>query len=320
MANCIKCTSELPRNKLSCTVCGAWTWSNSDPKEKGAVQLNAANNFGSITLDQVVSADVDRIHTGPWDMCFGRAELDDGSLGDAGIVRGSTNLIGGSPGAGKSTLFLQMSVNTLLKAPANEEILYISGEEQLPQISARAKRLRIPPDLLKRVRMVDVRKGGAEVSAILQHFKFCLLFLDSLKAIAGDDNAVQIEVCKVVKEYCTFQHAPGILSHHVTKDEAIAGLMGLQHEVDSTHTFFPDAERIVRTEKDPETIRAEEKLVKLGKMTGPVIPYVDEAVRVLEVQKNRNGPAFTQCELLMTSRGLVPYEDPEDDEETEEEE
>lgn len=313
-AVCIKCTAELPRGKTKCTVCGAWNWGAIDPAApKSTVPLlTPANNFGSVTLDQVISADVDRIHTGPWDMCFGRAENDDGSLGDAGIVRGSTNLIGGSPGAGKSTLFLQMSVNVLLKYP-DKEVLYISAEEQLPQISARAKRLRIPPEILARIRMVDVRKGGAEVAAILQHFTFVLLFLDSLKAIAGDDNQMQIEVCKVVKEYCTFQHAPGVISHHVTKDEAIAGLMGLQHEVDSTHTFFPDPERIIRTEKDPETIRAEEKLVKLGKMSGPVIPYVDEAVRVLEVQKNRNGPAFTQCELLMTSRGLTPYT--EEDEE-----
>lgn len=315
MANCIKCTSELPRGKTQCSTCGAWNMGAEDPAAAKSTMpvLNPSNNFGSVTLDEVVSADVDRVHTGPWDVCFGRAEHDDGSLGDAGIVRGSTNLIGGSPGAGKSTLFLQMSVNIL--TATDKEVLYISAEEQLPQISARAKRLRIPPEILKRIRMVDVRKGGAEVAAILKHFQFVLLFLDSLKAIAGDDDMMQIEVCKVVKEYCTFQHAPGVISHHVTKDDAIAGLMALQHEVDSTHTFFPDAERIIRSEKDPETIRAEQKLVKLGKMAGPVIPYVDEAVRVLEVQKNRNGPAFTQCELLMTSRGLVPYTDEEDESE-----
>lgn len=313
--NCKVCGEALPKGKFKCLTCGCWT-AHEEPTAIAKVQtaLSVANNFGSVVLDDVVSADVDRLKTGPWDLCFGTAELDDGTIGDPGIVRGSVNLIGGSPGAGKSTLFLQMSANVI--PITNLEVLYISGEEQLPQVKARAKRLRLPPEIMKMIRMVDVRKGGADLSAILQHFKFSLLFLDSLDAISGKDLMLEIEMIKIVKEYCTFQHAPGIVAKQVTKDETIAGLMSLQHEADGTFTFFPDSERIVRSEKDKETLKAEQIAIKKGLMTGPIIPYVDEAVRVLETQKNRNGPAFTTRELLMTSRGLIEYNEPDDEGET----
>jgi DNA repair protein RadA/Sms len=309
--NCQRCGETLPKGKFKCLTCGCWSPMEETAIVKADTALSVANNFGSVTLDEVVSADVDRLKTGPWDLCFGTAELDDGTIGDAGIVRGSVNLVGGSPGAGKSTLFLQMGANVI--ETTQLPVLYISGEEQLPQIKARAKRLRLAPEIQRMIRMVDVRKGGADLSAILQHFKFCLLFLDSLDAISGKDLNLEIEMIKIVKEYCTFQHAPGIVAKQVTKDETIAGLMSLQHEADATFTFFPDTERIVRSEKDEETIKAEMLAIKKGKMTGPIIPYVDEAVRILETQKNRNGPAFTTRELLMTSRGLVEYEEPEGD-------
>lgn len=89
------------------------------------------------------------------------------------------------------------------------------------------------------------------------------------------------------------QHAPALISQHVTKDMALAGLMSLQHEVDATMTFFPDTDRI-----------------------GPD----GEAVRVLEVIKNRNGRAFVEVQFEMTKRGLVKLVEVEEDEEDEEEE
>ena len=48
-----------------------------------------------------------------------------------GIVRGSVVLIGGSPGAGKSTILLQAVANI---AARDISILYVSGEESLQQI------------------------------------------------------------------------------------------------------------------------------------------------------------------------------------------
>lgn len=239
---------------------------------------------GSILLEDIVSSNVDRMHTGPWDECFGCIENPDGTDGPAGIVRGSSNLIGGSPGAGKSTLFLQMALGVIINYSL--PVLYLSAEEQLPQIKARAERLKITGNRL--LRFIDMRKGSADLGAVLRKYQFGLLILDSLRAITESDEGA-IAVCKIVKEFATMQHAPAMISQHVTKGDEIAGLMALQHEVDATLTFFPDADRV-----DPDS---------------------GEAPRVMETQKNRNGKAFVSVEFLMTKRGLVLNTNPDDEDE-----
>ena len=52
-----------------------------------------------------------------------------------GIVPGSIVLLGGEPGIGKSTLLLQISIQTSIK------VLYVSGEESQQQIKMRADRM-----------------------------------------------------------------------------------------------------------------------------------------------------------------------------------
>src|SRR5690606_12652165 len=54
-----------------------------------------------------------------------------------GLVEGSVVLIGGDPGIGKSTLLLQTLASLEPRLPG----LYVTGEESLSQVSARASRL-----------------------------------------------------------------------------------------------------------------------------------------------------------------------------------
>lgn len=271
---CKRCDSPIPIGKTQCIECGAWQWANSVADD---------GVDGSVLLEDIKSANVDRITTGAWDRCFGWVENDDGSEGPPGIVRGSTNLIGGSPGAGKSTLFLQIAMGVILNYDL--PVLYLSAEEQLPQIRARADRLKI--NGRRKLRFVDLRSGTANVGAVLRRYQYGMIILDSLKALAETDEGC-IEICKIVKEFASAQHAPALISQHVTKDMALAGLMSLQHEVDATMTFFPDTDRIGED---------------------------GEAVRVLEVIKNRNGRAFVDVEFEMTKRGLAQLVEEEEDEE-----
>lgn len=274
---CPRCTASIKPGMNQCMQCGFWVWS--DSTETAA----AAEEDGSVLLEDITSSDSDRMSTGPWDICFGRVETDNDD-GPPGIVRGSTNLIGGSPGAGKSTLFLQVACGVITNYSL--PVLYISAEEQLPQIKSRAERMKINAKRL--LRFVDLRKGSASLPNILRKYQFGLLILDSVKALAETEEAA-IEVCKIVKEFATQQHAPALLSQHVNKDMALAGLMALQHEVDATYTFFPDTDRI-----NPET---------------------GEAPRILETQKNRNGRAFVAVEFEMTKRGLILLEEEDDEDE-----
>lgn len=274
---CPRCDAIIKPKMNLCTSCGYWCVSD-------APTIGPADEEdGSILLEDIVSSDADRMMTGPWDICFGRLENENDD-GPPGIVRGSTNLIGGSPGAGKSTLFLQICRGVIVNYQL--PVLYLSAEEQLPQIKARADRMKITGNRL--MRFVDLRKGNASLARILTRYKFGLLILDSVKALAETEEGA-IEICKIIKEFATQQHAPALLSQHVTKEGAVAGLMALQHEVDGTYTFFPDTDRID--------------------------PVSGEAPRILETQKNRNGRAFVSAEFTMTKLGLVYIEPENDDDE-----
>src|SRR6056297_1902570 len=83
-----------------------------------------------MSIDQVQMADGVRLDTG----------IDEVNrvLG-GGAMLGASALIGGEPGIGKSTLMLQLSASIRSQRP----VLYISGEESLPQIRMRAERLGI---------------------------------------------------------------------------------------------------------------------------------------------------------------------------------
>ena len=74
-----------------------------------------------------------------------------------GAVPGSLVLVGGEPGIGKSTLMLQVAVSLARGAAAADAaasegagaaggVLYVSGEESVQQLAARAARLEAGAD------------------------------------------------------------------------------------------------------------------------------------------------------------------------------
>jgi len=218
----------------------------------------------SVALSDVISAEHDRVKTGPWDMCFG------GEDNNFGIVRTSATLIGGSPGAGKSTLVLAIA------AQADGEVIYVAAEEALPEIKSRANRLGIKNQ--KNIRMVSAL-SGANIVAVVESrpVKPKMVIIDSLQGLVGEDDALQLEVCKRSKEFAVSLGCPFIIISHVTKSDVIAGRLTLQHAVDTTMTFFPMAE----------------------------LEIDEEPVRLLDVMKNRFGAARAKCYFQMTSEGLI---------------
>src|SRR5690606_25774130 len=69
-------------------------------------------------------------------MLSGIAEFD--RVTGGGFVRGSTLLVGGDPGIGKSTVLLQVAAAL---ANGGHSVVYVSGEEAVAQIRLRAERL-----------------------------------------------------------------------------------------------------------------------------------------------------------------------------------
>jgi DNA repair protein RadA/Sms len=219
----------------------------------------------------------------------------------SGIVQTSTTLIAGLPGAGKTTLLLQALSNYALTLANDDEVLHIAAEQALPEIRLTADRLALDAMFqnLKRngdsrIQMVPALGGTANIGNILKRRKPRLVVLDSLQGLCGKDDSAQMEVCDIVKKYAVDIKAPIIIVCQVTKEGDMAGVMTLQHHVDTTMTIAPDPDLIVE----------------------------EEAVRVQDIMKNRFGRAFIQQEYVMTARGLkvyIPPEEPEEDEEDEDE-
>lgn len=168
-----------------------------------------------------------------------------------GFVPGSVSLLAGEPGIGKSTLLLQAC---LALAHAGERVLYVSGEESLGQVAARARRLdsQAPPlDLLAcddPGDFLDLLPGRA------------LVVVDSVQAMGcGDVEALPGTLSQVrgVTARCIEgakrSGTPLVLVGHVTKEGQIAGPKLLEHMVDVVLSFGGDrntAYRLLRASKN----------------------------------------------------------------------
>ena len=253
MSSCPTCGTDVKSDRLRCPGCGAINLTEGAPISDE-----------SVALCDVVSAEHDRVQTGPWDICFG------GESKNLGIVRTSATLLGGSPGAGKSTLVLQIANQ------ADGEVIYLAAEESLPEIKSRADRLGITHQ--KNIRMVSAL-SGANLAAVIESrpVKPKMAIIDSLQGLVGEDDALQLEICKRAKQFAVALGCPFLIISHVTKSDVLAGRLTLQHAVDTTMTFFPDVE----------------------------LTEDNEPLRCLDVMKNRFGAAHVKCYFRMTKNGLV---------------
>ncbi len=222
---CAYCGSGIPQGKSQCPSCLKWN----DPE----ASISKHGFIGSLTLDNVKATDTDRIKTGPWDDAFG-----------GGIVMDSVILIGGEPGAGKSTLALHLCDAIAQK----RKILYVATEESPGQIKGRAERLEVRNQANIRVLFPG---SLSEVEAEIRETKPAAIILDSMPGLIGYDEKQAVVVCEMLKWYAMDFLAPSIVIDHINKEGDLAGLMRLQHSVDVVMTFRPTPEcRILRAEKN----------------------------------------------------------------------
>jgi len=241
---CIRCDFTLPPNKMQCPACKIW---QNSPME-------TAVGDESVLLADVTSSEQDRIDVKEFNYCWG-----------GGLSRGSVTLFGGLPGAGKSTVLLQILQRVW--EFTQQESMYIATEEALPDIRSRADRLQIKAP----IRMVPAMSGVADVGALLLKRKPIAVVLDSLQGMTGTDEHTAIELLKTLKKFGVTLNAPIIVISHVNKEGDYAGLMTYQHAVDTLFLMDPD----------------------------------ESGQRTLEVQKNRYGRAFIESVFEMTEHGLI---------------
>ena len=201
-----------------------------------------------------------------------------------GIVPGSLVLIGGEPGIGKSTLMLQLSMNTDLK------VLYVSGEESDQQIKLRADRLESKSkDNTWILSETDLDKIFTHAKQVMPE----LIIIDSiqtltsksLESVAGSVGQVRHCAGEVLK-YAKQTGVPVFLVGHITKEGSLAGPKVLEHMVDTVLQFEGDSRmlyRLLRTTKNRFGSTAE---LGIYEMTGKGLRMVDNPSEILITQRD----------------------------------
>ena len=155
-----------------------------------------------------------------------------------GLVPGSTILIGGDPGIGKSTILLQVVAGL---ANNSVKCAYISGEEAPAQVRMRAKRLGLdgaPLDLAAATSVRDIvaTMGGEDAPHVLVIDSIQTMYVDTVEAAPGTVSQVRTSAQELIRaakqrDICL------LLVGHVTKDGLVAGPRVLEHMVDSVLYF-----------------------------------------------------------------------------------
>lgn len=193
-----------------------------------------------------------------------------------GLTKGSSILLGGDPGIGKTTLCFQIASKI---AELGGKCLYVSGEESLRQLSLRKTRLGLKGDF-----NVLVTNDLSEILHEVGSERYDLVIVDSIQSIYDSSipslaasiaqlKNVSMKLITKMKE----NEEAHILIGHVTKEGQIAGPKLIEHMVDTVLYF--EGEK--------------------------VFPY-----RILRAVKNRYGPSDEVGIFQMTEKGLISVKNP----------
>jgi DNA repair protein RadA/Sms len=191
-----------------------------------------------------------------------------------GLTKGSSVLLGGDPGIGKTTLSFTIASRL---GEMGLDVLYVSGEESWKQLAGRKKRLglKAPFAFLATNRLSDILDAVAEKA---YHF----VIIDSIQSVynsrlaylPGSASQIRDVSSRLIRELKE-REITHVFIGHVTKEGVIAGPKILEHMVDTVLYFEGDK----------------------------MMPY-----RMLRAIKNRYGPADEIGLFQMKKEGLVSVE------------
>lgn len=193
-----------------------------------------------------------------------------------GITCGSSILLGGDPGIGKTTLCFEIASKMV---ELGFDALYVSGEESPRQLSSRKKRLHLKGSfpILATNHVEDILRAVSD-----KHYKFAVIdsiqstYNSRLPMLPGSVSQIKDVSTRLIMEMKRSETAHVFIGH-VTKEGAIAGPKILEHMVDTVLYFEGDK----------------------------TLPY-----RMLRAIKNRYGPIDEVGIFQMRTEGLVSVENP----------
>ncbi len=275
---CKSCAHEESRWLGRCPACGVWNsftevTGESAPaaaeSAKHPVPLSAIQNGGGMRLDSGI-AEMNRVLGG-------------------GIMRGSSVLIGGEPGIGKSTLMLQAAAK--LVSPGR--VVYVSGEESPGQIRMRADRVGAVSDRIEVL-------AETELTAVMQALELAkpvLVIVDSLQTLyTREVNALpgtvnQIKACtQELVDWAKGRGAALFLVAHVTKEGIIAGPKLVEHLVD-TVVSFEQASAEVRSLQAVKNRFGSVDEIGFFRMTESGLEEIEDAAGLFLIHRDGEQPA-----------------------------
>ena len=195
---CGACLATSRQASDFCEKCGVQEpWQTEDDREKSAPQ----------SLESIEAVEQPRLPLGELDASFG-----------GGFPLPCSVLVSGLPGAGKSSLALQVAEKFM------GEKLYLSQE--MPLGLLRAYQVRVAPKMRSMTGWHRPELG--EVLAYIAKKAPPIVIFDSLQR-AGEDEA---EALKALLRVCASVKSSLLVICHATKDGDFAGLLASQHDVD----------------------------------------------------------------------------------------
>jgi DNA repair protein RadA/Sms len=161
----------------------------------------------------------------------------------SGIVNGSSILVSGEPGIGKSTFLL-----TIIKViHPSIKTLYFSGEESADQLKKRIDRLKLSGNELYLSNETEINR----IIAQIEKNKPQIVFIDSIQTIYNEDldsppgSISQIKYCtEKINRYAKHHNITLFLVGHITKNGEIAGPKVTEHLVDVVVYFESDYKNV----------------------------------------------------------------------------
>jgi DNA repair protein RadA/Sms len=229
---CQSCGTTHAKWAGQCSGCGAWNTLVEElqarpPGAMAPAKGARGRGLSFETLEQLTPP--------PPRITTGVAEFD--RVCGGGVVPGSAILLGGDPGVGKSTLLMQVAAEASRRGA---RCAYISGEEAVEQVRARAHRMGLadaPVQLAAETSLRNIVEG-------LKRDPFDLVIIDSIQTLwsdaheAGPGSVTQVRAA--AGELARLAKSRGVaivLVGHVTKEGTIAGPRVIEHMVDAVLSF-----------------------------------------------------------------------------------
>ena len=230
---CQSCGAVHTKWSGRCDACGAWNAlveevaASKPPGALAPAKGRRALGLAFETLDAQTPA--------PPRILTGVGEFD--RVCGGGVVPGSAVLIGGDPGVGKSTLLLQAAAAAAL---GGARVAYVSGEEAIEQVRARAQRMGLGAAPVR----LAAETGLRAIVDGLKRDPFDLVVIDSIQTLwsdqleAGPGSVAQVRACAgELVRLAKSRSVAVVLVGHVTKDGQIAGPRVVEHMVDAVLSF-----------------------------------------------------------------------------------